>query len=108
MSEQPTYEASEVDEPPRLSNASDVRRQLARNYPPLLRDAGISGDVSMRLLVLSNGTVEPESTTILTTAHEQFNDAAFRTVRRMRFRPGMVGNSPVHVWIEYPVEFRLR
>ena len=107
MSGELTYELSAVDEPPRLSNASDVWRALARNYPPLLRDAGVTGDVSIRLRVLNTGSVDRDSMSIESSAHEAFNDAAIRSAERMRFSPGRIRGAPVHVWIVYPLQFRL-
>jgi periplasmic protein TonB len=107
VSDEPTYDLSAVDEPPRLANRSDVQRALDRNYPPLLRDAGITGDVSIRIRVLSSGRVDPDSMSIERLTHDAFNDPAFRSAERMRFAPGKVAGAPVHVILVYPLQFRL-
>ncbi|HKP76416.1 MAG TPA: TonB family protein, partial [Longimicrobiaceae bacterium] len=103
-----TYELSAVEEQPELSNRSEVARQLSRNYPPLLRDAGVVGTVTVRMRVLENGTVDPESVSIENSTHEAFGDAARRVVERMRFRPAKVGGKAVKVWVTLPVTFQLQ
>jgi len=103
-----TYEIDAVEEQPSLSNASEVSRQLSRQYPPLLRDAGVTGTVTLRMRVLENGTVDPSSISIENSTHDAFGDAAKRVVERMRFRPAKVGGKAVKVWVTLPVTFQLQ
>ena len=103
-----TYELSAVEEQPELSNRSEVARQLSRNYPPLLRDAGVVGTVVVRMRVMENGSVDPASVSIENSSHEAFGDAARRVVERMRFRPAKVGGKAVKVWVTLPVTFQLQ
>ena len=103
-----TYELSSVEEQPSLSNSSEVQRQLVRQYPPLLRDAGVSGTVTLRMRVLEDGHVDPESISVESTTHDQFADAAKRVGERMRFRPAKVGGRAVKVWVTLPVTFQLQ
>jgi protein TonB len=103
-----TYELSAVEEQPELSNRSEVARQLSRNYPPLLRDAGVVGTVTVRMRVMENGSVDPSSVSIENSTHEAFGDAARRVVERMRFRPAKVGGKAVKVWVTLPVTFQLQ
>jgi TonB family protein len=100
-----TYELSAVEELPRPTNSSDFQRQLARNYPPLLRDAGVTGTVQVRFRVLENGQVDAESIQITSSTHEQFNDPTMRAVRALRFRPAKVNGRPVKVWVEQPIQW---
>jgi protein TonB len=102
-----TYELSAVEEQPALSNGAEVQRQLSRQYPPLLRDAGVVGTVTLRMRVLENGTVDPESISVENSTHEAFADAAKRVVERMRFRPAKVAGKAVKVWVTLPVTFQL-
>ena len=101
-----TYELSAVEDLPRLTNGAEFGRQLERNYPPLLRDAGVSGTVTVRFRVLENGNVDVPSITVTSSTHEQFNDATIRAVQRMRFRPAKVNNRPVKVWVEQPIQWQ--
>ncbi|HYJ80451.1 MAG TPA: TonB family protein [Longimicrobiaceae bacterium] len=103
-----TYEMSAVEELPELSNRSDVARQISRNYPPLLRDAGVTGQVTIRMRVLEDGRVDPGSISVENASHDQFGDAARRVVERMRFRPAKVGGRAVKVWVTLPVTFQLQ
>jgi TonB family protein len=100
-----TYELSAVEEMPRVSNGSDFARQLQRNYPPLLRDAGVTGSVQVRFRVLEDGRVDAESIQITNSTHEQFNDPTMRAVRALRFRPAKVNGRPVKVWVEQPIQW---
>jgi protein TonB len=100
-----TYELSAVEELPRPTNGADFQRQLARNYPPLLRDAGVTGTVQVRFRVLEDGRVDGESIQITNSTHEQFNDPTMRAVRALRFRPAKVNGRPVKVWVEQPIQW---
>jgi periplasmic protein TonB len=102
-----TYELAAVEEQPRLSNQAEIARQLERNYPALLRDAGVQGVVQVRMRVMEDGRVDPASITIVSASHEQFGDATRRTVERLRFRPARVGGRPVRVWVELPIQWTL-
>lgn len=102
-----TYEISAVEERPDLTNRSDVARSLSRNYPPLLKDAGITGTVTIRMRIMEDGRVDPASIQVENSTHDAFADAARKVVERMRFRPAKVGGRPVKVWITLPVTFQL-
>lgn len=102
-----TYEISAVEERPDLTNRSDVARSLSRNYPPLLKDAGVTGTVTIRMRIMEDGRVDPSSISVENSTHDAFADAAKKVVERMRFRPAKVGGRPVKVWITLPVTFQL-
>lgn len=102
-----TYELSAVEEQPELTNRGEVARQMSRNYPPLLRDAGVTGTVTIRMRVNEDGRVDAESISVENSTHEAFGDAAKRVVERMRFRPAKVGGRAVKVWVTLPVTFQL-
>jgi protein TonB len=100
-----TYELSAVEEQPRPTNIADLRRQLERNYPPLLRDARVTGTVQVRMRVMEDGTVDAGSIQVTSSSHEQFNDPTIRSVQRLRFRPAKVNGRPVKVWVELPIQW---
>jgi TonB family protein len=102
-----TWELSEVDEQPALSNRSEVARLMQRNYPPLLRDAGVAGSVTLRMRVRADGRVDPESISVETSTHDAFSDASRPIAQRMRFRPAMRGGSAVASWVGLPITFEL-
>lgn len=105
--EQGTYDMSTVDEQPKLSNASTVTRALERNYPPLLKDAGVTGTVTVKMRINEDGRVDASSVTIEDASNEQFGNAARKVVEQMRFRPAKVNGRPVKIMVTLPVSFTL-
>lgn len=102
-----TYELAAVEERPELTNRRALVSAIERNYPPLLRDAGVSGTVTVRFRVNEDGTVDSGSITVENSTHDAFGDAAKRAVERARFRPAKVGGRAVKVWVVLPVNFQL-
>jgi protein TonB len=102
-----TYDLASVDEQPGLNNRTEVQRFIERNYPPLLRDAGIAGTVTLRMRINEDGRVDGESITVENATHDGFADTAKRAVERMRFRPAKVNGKAVKVWVTLPVTFQL-
>jgi TonB family protein len=92
-------EPDAVQEPPVLSNAAEVQRAVVRNYPVLLRDAGVSGRARVRFVVLENGTVDAASIAVLDASRDAFGDAAKRALRSARYRPARVNGRPVRVTV---------
>jgi periplasmic protein TonB len=102
-----TYELSAVEEQPRPSNIPEFQRLLERNYPPLLREAGVTGTVQVRMRVEEDGTVDASSISIESASNDQFGDATKRAVARLRFRPAKVGGHAVKVWVTLPVTWAI-
>ena len=100
------YDISSVEVKPTLSNGSDVSRALERNYPPLLRDAGVGGTVTLSFRVNEDGRVDPSTIEVVSSENEQFSDAAKKVVERMRFRPAKVNDRPVKVLVSLPITFQ--
>jgi periplasmic protein TonB len=97
-----------VEEPPELTNRNEVVRLVTRNYPPLLRDAGVTGSVTLRLQVNPDGRVDPASIQVENASHEAFGDAAKKVVERMRFRAAKVNGRAVRISITIPIVFQLQ
>ncbi|HET7234469.1 MAG TPA: TonB family protein [Longimicrobium sp.] len=106
VSDEPVSE-SEVDVRPSLRNADDVQRQLQRVYPPMLRDAGVTGETTLQFVIDENGRVEPGSVEILSSSDEQFAAAARRVVSSMRFSPAKIRGKTVRVTTSLPVSWVL-
>jgi protein TonB len=100
------YDISAVEVRPEMSNRAEVGRALERNYPPLLRDAGVGGTVQLRFRVNEDGRVDASSIEVVSTDNEQFSEAAKKVVERMRFRPAKVNDRPVKVLVELPISFQ--
>lgn len=92
---------------PVLLNRAEVDRAIRANYPPLMRDAGVTGVARVHLRVNADGTVDRRSIVARSFNHESFADAARRVAGRMRFRPAERDGVPVAMEITVPVEFKL-
>ena len=101
------YEMSAVEVQPELVNRGEVARLLQRNYPPLLRDAGITGSVHLRFVIDEDGTVAPGSVEVTEATHAEFATAARTLAARMLFDPARVNGRPARVWGEIPIHFVL-
>ncbi len=96
-----------AEEKPELRNRSEVARLLQRLYPPLLRDAGITGQAVMKFVVNAQGMVEASGTSVVSASHDAFGEAATKVVEKMRFKPARVGGRPVPVLVTIPITFTL-
>lgn len=85
-------------EPVRVSVAAPV-------YPDVVRAAGIEGTVLVRVLVGKNGRIKD---VIYIDGPEALRKAAEDCARTAVFRPALVDNKPLEVWVNMPVTFRLR
>lgn len=92
-----------VEEEPRPRNMSGLGRTLQRNYPPLMRDAGLGGDVVLRFRVLEDGRVDSASVHVLSSSREPFVYPSIRSVRSLVFDPSRVNGRPVKVWTMLPI-----
>jgi TonB family protein len=100
-------EAREVDVLPDITNRSEIERFLRQHYPPLLRDAGVTGRVTVSLIIDETGRVEPGSVSVVTATSEGFRDASVKAAEKFRFRPARMGGRPVSVLIAVPIEWKL-
>jgi periplasmic protein TonB len=76
-------------------------------YPRLARARGLEGEVVLRAIVDSDGTVERDIEVLQSVP--LLNEAAIAALRHWRFEPGRdAGNRPVRVVIQVPLRFRLR
>jgi TonB family protein len=73
-----------------------------------LRDAGVTGQVMARFLVLEDGRVDPASITIRSASHEGFRSSIPELLPVLHFRPARIKGRPVKVWVEQPIIFALQ
>lgn len=77
-------------------------------YPPLLRDAGVQGQVIVAAVVDTMGRAETGSVRIVLSDNPGFDGAALATIRAARFRPARIYGRAVRVLVQVPVVFRLK
>jgi protein TonB len=93
--------------PPRMTNTPEVQRALQREYPPLLRDAGIGGAVNVWFFIDENGVVQ-ETQVTESSGHAQLDEAALQVAQVAKFTAAMNRDKVVPVWISLPITFQVR
>jgi periplasmic protein TonB len=76
-------------------------------YPELLRAAGVTGRVIVRLVVDTLGRVEPGSIVVRESSHDLFAGAVRAILPALRFVPAEAGGRRVRMLVDLPFEFRL-
>lgn len=105
VSSQPTFTPYEVE--PELRDRSDFQRRLQREYPPMLKDAGIGGTTVLWVFIDESGAVQNTRVT-QSSGYEQLDQAAQRVMQQARFTPALNRDQRVPVWIQLPVTWQVR
>jgi TonB family protein len=79
--------------------------RVEASYPEEARKQGLTGTVSIRLVVGTDGRVT--SATVVKGAGHGFDESALEAARKLRFAPGTRDGTPVAVQIDYEVHFEL-
>lgn len=91
---------TEVDDVPSLLSAGPLR------YPPVLREAGITGRVTLQFVIDTDGRVEEQGIEVLAATHAGFVAAATETIKASRFHPAKSHGSTVRVRVRQTIVFR--
>lgn len=92
---------------PSIQNRAEVVRVMTASYPPLLRDAGVGGTVSVYFFINEEGIVEQVRLN-QTSGHQALDDAALNVAGAYRFSPALNGDTKVPVWVSFPITFAAR
>ena len=92
---------------PDIKNRAEVARALEREYPPLLRDAGIGGTVQVWFFIDEEGRVQRTQVNE-SSGHKALDDAAIQVAEIIEFTPALNRDKRVPVWISLPVTFTTR
>ena len=92
---------------PDYVNANEVQRALEREYPPLLRDAGIGGTVQVWFFIDEGGTVK-NAAIFKSSGHVALDEAALRVAPVFKFTPALNRDKAVPVWVSLPITFTTR
>jgi protein TonB len=90
---------------PEVLNVEEVRQALVREYPPVIRNAGIGGRTIMWICVTEMGDVanvlvnQPSGV-------PQLDEAALRVARVFEFTAAINQDRNVAVWISIPMTFQ--
>lgn len=91
---------------PRIVNREDVVAAMLREYPPLLRDAGVQGEARVYMHIDEQGVVTAVRLD-QSSGHPALDDAAIRVAGVYRFEPARNRDKPVAAWVSFPVAFRV-
>jgi protein TonB len=92
---------------PDIRNRAEVARALEREYPPLLRDAGIGGTVDIWFFIDEEGKVV-NTVVDKSSGHKALDDAAVKVADIIQFSPALNRDKRVPVWISLPITFTTR
>lgn len=90
---------------PRITNRAEVIEAMEREYPPLLREAGIGGTVRVYFFITETGRVG-ERRIDQTSGHEALDRAALNVAEVYRFSPALNREDAVPVWVSFPITFQ--
>ena len=92
---------------PSIQNRDDVVRAMVREYPALLRDAGIGGTVRVYFFIDEEGEVQ-DTRIDQSSGHEALDAAALTVSSVYRFSPALNRDRRVPVWVSFPITFQVR
>jgi len=92
---------------PSILNRNEVVRAMVREYPSLLRDAGIGGTVRVYFFIDENGQVR-DTRIDQTSGHQALDDAALAVADVYRFSAALNRDKKVPVWVSFPITFQVR
>jgi protein TonB len=95
------------DQPPRLKNAREVESSISRNYPSIMRDAGIGGTTTMWFYIDETGRAVKYQV-FKSSGHAALDSAAAKVADVMQFFPAQVQDRKVSVWVQVPIVFRIQ
>ena len=91
---------------PELRNRDEVVAALMREYPSILRDAGVGGQVVVWFFISETGQVLDRRVS-QSSGHQQLDDAALKVADIYRFTPALNRDQTVQVWIQLPITFQV-
>jgi protein TonB len=99
-SKQATMTADAVDDPPK------PRTRVPPSYPDKARQRGITGYVTLKLKVTSNGTVDSVRV-VEASPRGIFEESAIASIKQWDFAPALYQGSPVDIWINQTLRYEL-
>lgn len=93
---------------PTQQTAIPVYRQNKQPpYPVMAKRRGYEGEILLNVLVNSKGMVS-EIKIQHSSGHSSLDTAALTTVKDWLFTPATFGGRPINMWVNVPIEFRLK
>jgi protein TonB len=92
---------------PEILNRSEIQQVLMREYPSILRDAGIGGTVVVWFFISTDGRVLDRRVSE-SSGQVQLDQAALNVADVFEFSPALNRENRVQVWIQLPISFRVQ
>ncbi|MEZ4847922.1 MAG: TonB family protein [Bacteroidia bacterium] len=92
-----------AEEEPSPVNMKDISQLIG--YPQIARDAGIEGNVVVRVLVDKNGAYSKHK--VINQVHPILADAVEEHIGKLKFTPAIQGGKPIKFWVNIPFKFSL-
>lgn len=92
---------------PSITNREEVIEAMIREYPPLLRDAGVGGTVNVYFFIDEEGRVANLQINE-SSGHPALDEAALAVAGVYAFEPARHGDEKVPVWVSFPITFQAR
>lgn len=91
-----------------LDHGPELQSRPPLSYPSELREAHISGRVTLQFVVGSDGQPVQPSLSVVKAEYREFVIEALHGASGMRFKPGRTGDCDVPVLVRLPVDFTIR
>ena len=92
---------------PEIKNVPEVIRAMEREYPPILRDAGIGGRVAVWFFIDEEGRVQ-DKRILETSGQAALDEAALAVADVYEFTPALNRDQRVKVWVQFTITFEVR
>ena len=96
-----------VDQPPRVINRDQIAERMRDLYPLRYRMAEVEGVVLVQLVVSTDGHVEADGLTIVSSTFPEFEGPSRELVQALRWEPARRNGQPVRVWVRLPVNWTI-
>ncbi len=93
------------DKAPNLTNRDEMIAVIRREYPTLLREAGVGGRTIVWLQLDETGVVRRVAINE-SSGQPALDEAAVRVAREMGFTAAQLKGAPTAVWVSIPILFR--
>ena len=92
---------------PEIRNRDEVQAALMREYPSILRNAGVAGQVIVWFFISEEGRVL-DRRVFESSGFAQLDEAALKVADVFQFTPALNRDKIIAVWIRFPITFQVQ
>jgi TonB family protein len=90
-----------------FDQAPEIIQHVAPVYPAIAKNAGIEGEIWLKILVREDGRVDKAEVFKSTKPDLGFEEAAIAAAQKFEFKPALKNGQPVATWVALPFRFKL-